>query len=686
MPARMIRRGLGVAGTGRTRFGRVLAVVVLAPLLWLVLPAPAASAHATLLGTTPPAGYAVPTSPPQLSLDFDEPVSIDASALTLTTSTGAAQVLGKPAVSLGGRRVSAAVPEHLAVGGYQVRWQVTAQDGDPVSGSFAFAVGPGSVVPASVTGGAQLDPPQMVLLRWLLFGGFALVVGGAVGAFMTGRLVREAHGRGITLEAPAPLLRTGGVLGLVAGVGLGVQSVGWALWRLPDTAAGRLVMVEAVAFAVSLALALTVRAPRLAVLRRVAGWQLLAAGVSQPMIGVAVAEGLRAHPHAQSAVLGFVVTVVHLLAVAVWIGALVHVVGVARRWRSQGGWARLLAHDYSRLAVILLLVVLASGTVEAILLLPSFAALVDTAYGVVLLVKIGVVIVVITLAALARRRLRRTPRAAGGGPFGRAARAEIIGLVGVLAVTAVLVSVAPPGPTTTALAEPPAPTGLVVPAGTLAGEVTVLAQASAGEFVVHLSTPASDSDTNTGDTDTGGQSGFQVTAQLALAGATPRPLALAGCGQGCYTAPVGWRLGTNRVSLTIAATPWHGGIAQLDIPWPPRRDPALLPAVLAAMRAVPQLTVREATTSDYSGNPGTELPLTLSGAQFVDAEPYTSGGGSPVVLRTLGEDNAETEIGLAFPDGQVVRLYVSTSDHRILREERTTPNHLITTTFVYPTT
>jgi copper transport protein len=648
----------------------------MAPLLWLILPAPMASAHATLLGTTPPAGYAVATPPAQLTLDFDEPVSIDAAALALSSAAGTAQALGEPTLSLGGRRVSAAVPERLAQGGYQVHWQVTAQDGDPVSGTFGFAVGTGSVVPATANGGAEVDPPQMIVLRWLLFGGFALVWGGAVGAWLTGRLVREAAGRGITLEAPAPLLRAGAVLGLVAGVGLAVQAVGPHLWLLPDTTSGRLVMVEAVAFAVCLALALAVRAPRLAVLRRVAGWPTLSTVVTQPLIGVAVAEGLRAHPHGVSPVLGFVVTVVHLLAVAVWLGVLVHVVQVARRWRGEPGWGRLLGHDYARLAVILLVVVLASGTVEAVLLLPSFAALVDTTYGVVLLVKLGVVAAVIALAILARRRLRQ---ASPGGPFGRAARAEIGVLVGILAVTAVLVSVAPPGPTTTELAAPPPPTGLVVPAGTLAGEVTVTAAASAGELVVHLATPASDTDT------TGAHTDFHVAGQLALAGNAPRPLTLTGCGEGCFTTPVGWRTGTNQATLTISSAPWHGGTALLDIPWPPRTDPTLLPATLAAMRAVPRMTVHEATTSDYSGNPGTELPLIVSGARFVDAEPFARGGGNPVVLRVLGEGNAETEIGLAFPDGQAIRLYVNTGDRRILREERTTPNHLITTTFVYPT-
>jgi methionine-rich copper-binding protein CopC len=38
------------------------------------------------------------------------------------------------------------------LGGYQVRWQVTAQDGDPVSGSFTFAVGTGSATFVYPTG------------------------------------------------------------------------------------------------------------------------------------------------------------------------------------------------------------------------------------------------------------------------------------------------------------------------------------------------------------------------------------------------------------------------------------------------------------------------------------------------------------------------------------------------------
>ena len=76
-------------------------------LVWLALPAPAASAHAYLLATTPPDGYALPSSPSALTLDFDEPVSIGPGALGLTDTSGTRYPLGPVALSLAGRRLSA---------------------------------------------------------------------------------------------------------------------------------------------------------------------------------------------------------------------------------------------------------------------------------------------------------------------------------------------------------------------------------------------------------------------------------------------------------------------------------------------------------------------------------------------------------------------------------------------------
>jgi hypothetical protein len=114
------------------------------------------------------------------------------------------------------------------------------------------------------------------------------------------------------------------------------------------------------------------------------------------------------------------------------------------------------------------------------------------------------------------------------------------------------------------------------------------------------------------------------------------------------------------------------GVADLDIPWPPRTDAHILPNVLTAMRSFAHIVVHEAATSDYAGYPGTETPLSLSGTEFLDTEPYGTGGGNPVVLATTA---SETQIGLAFPQGLVVRLFVGTTASCAGDTSPPTPDH-----------
>lgn len=621
-------------------------MLALLPVLWLAIPAGTASAHATLLGTSPAAGYAVPTPPTELTLDFDEPIGIGAAPLSLANTTGATEQLDRAALSLGGRRLSASVPGRLPLGGYRVSWQVTASDGDVISGVFTFAVGTGAVPTGQTGASGTADPPIVIVLRWLLFAGLSLALGGLAGELLARRVAREAAGDGVMLRTDSRLPLIGALAGLVAAIGLTGQIL--------RTGAAQLPAAEAIGFAMAAGLL-------------VKGRHRLRIVTTVPLVLVVAAEGLRAHPHAVNPLWGSVLTVVHLSAVAVWIGALAHVLVLVRRWRDRAGWGRLAIYDYARVALVLVLVVVASGVQEAILLLPNFAALVNTSYGIVLLIKLAVVVAVLVLAALARRRVRGR-----GDQVMRLARVEALGLVAVLAVTAVLVSLPTPVPTTTDLAAPPPPVGLAVPVGTLAGQVTVTATASAGQFVVRLATPATEDSTASPT--------FQVSGQTIIGG-HEQVLALRGCGTGCFLASVKWAAGDNQVQLAIGTPGWDGGDALLDIPWPPRTDPALLPAVLAAMNAVPELTLHEAVTSDYAGYPGDDHPLVLPGAQFIATEPYNSGGGSPVVLST---NEADTVLGLSFADGQTVQLVVSNDDHRILHEEYVSPNHLITRTFEYP--
>src|SRR6266581_5417440 len=113
-----------------------------AAFLTLTALAPAASAHATLLFTSPAADSAVPVSPKAITLTFNEPVTLAGPPVTLTAAGGQKTGLGPPRQSRGRSVVTVPVASPLGDGVYTVAWQVIFADVDPVSSSFTFAVGP----------------------------------------------------------------------------------------------------------------------------------------------------------------------------------------------------------------------------------------------------------------------------------------------------------------------------------------------------------------------------------------------------------------------------------------------------------------------------------------------------------------------------------------------------------------
>ena len=272
----------------RAVLGRI-GTLMLVLTVMLLGPAPAAQAHATLLFATPAVEGAVPTSPEQIQLVFDQPVSPADSALQLRGPGGDQVRVGEAASGEDGQTMTAPVLEELAIGQYVVDWTATAADGDTMTGEFRFAVG--SSAGLALGGGNQ---PQvegwelLTLLRWVMFAGLTLSLGGLVGA----RLARRTAPAGTEQDDPRPLLRTGSLLGLASALGLALTLLGdgslvagastWRPQTLLASTPGRVAAIEVLSFAVASA----------ALLLRRHGW----AGVA--LVAVAGAEGLRAHPQA----------------------------------------------------------------------------------------------------------------------------------------------------------------------------------------------------------------------------------------------------------------------------------------------------------------------------------------------------------------------------------------------------
>ncbi len=539
-------------------------LLVVAAMAFVLVPATPASAHASLLATTPAAGYSVASGPPALTLVFDQPVSVRGTPLRVDGPGGAVE-LGTARLSSGDRWLTAAVPHPLARGQYTVTWQVVAEDGDVVGGSYSFAVGTAAAVSSQAAQTRGLA--AAAVLRWLLFAALSVGLGGLAGQWVAARVIRKAAAVGRQLAPVRAPVAAASAVGALAALGLSAHVLGGgdvvaglthpSINALLASGAGRVSAVEVAAFALAAVLATRPR---------------LQAAAALPLLAVVAAEGRRSHLHEIGGGAGLALLVVHLAAAAIWVGALWHVVAVAWRWRGHRAAAHRVLAEYGRLALALLLVVTVTGAVSAIVALPRASALVTSGYGRLLVGKMALVVAVVGCALVARWRVRLTsPLRPGPGEApgpGRAARAERLLLGGVLAVTAVLVSVAVPGAAQT-VALPPPPTGPVVRLATLDGEVTVDVTASDGRLELRTSVPAPSGDA--------AESRTEVSARLGA-----RPVALRRCGPSCFVGPVQWARGTNSLTVTASSRTWAGGTAAFRVPWPPVDDSRALAQVLGS--------------------------------------------------------------------------------------------------------
>lgn len=602
-----------------------------------------ASAHPTLLSTTPEAGYSVSSAPDQVTMVFDEAVSVEARGVRIEDDGGERVSTAEVASEQGGRRLVVRVLDDLQAGRYVVRWRVTAQDGDVVDADFDFAV---ATDPSSLRGRETASTaafPVVSILRWLFFLGLVGLLGGLVGERIARRTAPEA-------VAPRSLIRPAAVLGLLATSGLLAQVViaSGGMGR-----AGYLLGLEVLG---------------LAVVAVLGGRTWL---VVPPILLVVAAESLRNHLGTQRGAAGAVLVATHLVAIAVWGGALVHLVRVALANRGGTRLGRAFA-AYSRLALGLFVLVATTGTFAALLLVPSFAALTGTTYGLTLLAKLGLVTGVAVLAWIGRRRLSGPPAL-----LTSAARREAAALVTVLAASAILVSLPTPAPATTDIGFPLPVSGPVIRLGTLAGQISVGIAASENQLEVRLRVP--DDQNQLGETR---PVDYRIAARVKAPGQATEAVSLQPCGPGCFVGPVPWQPGTGYVDLRVDAATWTGGAAAFPIHWAPVVSRDALPRVRAAMLAQPAIRVVETVTSDTSRPAPKPQTVTVTGRQFLDSDPYGSPPDPDVVLRRRPAGGAVLTFGLP-AEGVHVELEVDAS-YRIIRETLAAPKHLTQRTFIYP--
>jgi methionine-rich copper-binding protein CopC len=119
----------------RARRPFVALLALVAAGVFMVVAAPAASAHDSLVSSSPSDGTTVATVPDRIVLTMNEaPVSVGTEVVVRgpggDVQQGAAQVVKNT--------VEQALAEGSPAGRYEVVWRVTSRDGHPVSGTFTF--------------------------------------------------------------------------------------------------------------------------------------------------------------------------------------------------------------------------------------------------------------------------------------------------------------------------------------------------------------------------------------------------------------------------------------------------------------------------------------------------------------------------------------------------------------------
>lgn len=402
-----IRRPLAVAS---------LLATLISLLFGLVLAgASPASAHAALTGSDPQDGAVVASAPKEVTLTFSESIAMGDDSIRVLDPSGKRADTGAPRDLNSGGTVRYGVKLHAGLpdGTYTVAWQAVSADSHPVSGAFTFSIGaPSETTVALPSGGAGggLVGTLYGIARYAAYAGFVLLVGGSV--FVLGCWQRGAAAR------PLQRLVVRGWITLTA------ATLAMLLLRSPYTGSGKLgdafdldglqtvLDTKPGAALVSRLLLLGAGALFIAVLfgayakredEKVKKDLTFGLATGGAVIAAGIAGTWALSEHASTGIqagLAMPMDVLHLLAVATWLGGLAALLVALYRTPDIGSTA---VRRFSRVAFGSVLVLTATGVYQSWRQVGSWSALTGTRYGQLLLIKVGLLAVLIGLAWISRR-------------------------------------------------------------------------------------------------------------------------------------------------------------------------------------------------------------------------------------------------------------------------------------------
>ena len=466
--------------------------------------APAALAHAQLLGTSPLSGSTVKVQPSEVTFEFNQDVGGTLGAVRVYNARGAeVDDLDVSHPDGNERWMGVGLKPNLPDGTYTGTYRVISADTHIVYGGVVFSIGhPGAAPKFTVAGligkneSGEVTRVSFGVVRALNYLTLALMIGGLVFHFfawtpalglVAGGEERWSLASRLFASRLTRLLALAAVVGVIVSVlGLllqGASAAGVSLWsslkssivdNTLESRFGEVWGLRAIVWILLGALLVATRALGKGAIPAL-GPDVRGDGTLQPSrrptravlvlvaLGssyLAITPALAGHASIESPVgVFFPSDVLHVLSGSVWVGGIACLLlAVPRATRRLEGpeRSRLLLATLARFSPIALgavLVIAVTGVIQAYIDVRSFEGLLHTTYGALIIAKIVLLSALIGLGWVNRRRvIPALARLVGDGrsPGGigalarRTMRGELALMLCVFGVTAALISYAPP--------------------------------------------------------------------------------------------------------------------------------------------------------------------------------------------------------------------------------------------------
>jgi copper transport protein len=385
-------------------FRHFLHAVFVAIICVLCAPAAVASAHAVLDNSVPTSGATLEESPLQIVLDFDETVESSLGYIKLFSSSGKRVQLPAVKADASDASIVRVVPPTLAQDSYVAVYRVISADGHPVEGAITFRVGTGAVSNLSSVIEAALQDSEtssavklaMAFMRFISYIAISLVL--AAIFFLLGTdTPRKMMNRAVMLAGSAL-----GVSTVFLFLLHGMNASGGSWGQIANISVVRDVLATQVGEA--LFARIVVSFLLVCVLARwghsekehqqISKFVAVFAFVTLPFTYAFAGHAAVDSPAALTVAL----LAWHVTAVGVWCGGLLLLIFITDiRTTAIVEW-------FSRRAAVLIAFVVATGVVQALLLMNGIGNISKTSYGKALIAKVCVVGVMLICAAIVRRR------------------------------------------------------------------------------------------------------------------------------------------------------------------------------------------------------------------------------------------------------------------------------------------